>query len=131
MDKYMWDETKGMYFDYNTAKQTVTKYESATTFWAMWAGVSTPRQAAAMVVKALPKFELFGGLVSGTEDSRGAVGLKRPNRQWDYPFGWAPHQILAWVGFQRYGYHEEAQRLAYKWCYMVGKAFVDVNLSSL
>lgn len=127
MDKYMWDDTAGMYFDYNTAKKTTTGYESATTFWAMWAGVPTPRQAGAMVIKALPKLEELGGLSAGTESSRGEVGLHRPNRQWDYPFGWAPQQILAWVGFQRYGYDEEAQRLAYKWLFMVTKAFVDFN----
>lgn len=127
MDKNMWDEDAGMYFDYNTEKRQVTGYESATTFWAMWAGVATPRQAAAMVIKALPKFEERGGLASGTERSRGSVGLHRPNRQWDYPFGWAPQQILAWTGFERYGFTEEAQRLAYKWLYMVVKAFCDFN----
>ena len=127
MDKYMWDEEAGMYFDYNTAKEDVTGYESATTFWAMWAGVATPRQAAAMVIKALPKFEELGGLAAGTEQSRGDIGLHRPNRQWDYPFGWAPQQILAWTGFERYGFVEEAQRLSYKWLFMVTKAFNDFN----
>jgi len=80
-----------------------------------------------MVTKALPKFEVFGGLVSGTEESRGVVGLSRPNRQWDYPYGWAPQQILAWTGLIRYGYQEEAERLAYKWLFMVTKAFFDFN----
>lgn len=127
MDKYMWNEEKGLYFDYDTLNKKQTGYESATTFWPMWSGVAAPRQAAALVEKALPKFEVFGGLVSGTEESRGPVGLERPNRQWDYPFGWAPQQILAWVGFQRYGYDDVAERLAYKWLYMVTKAFVDFN----
>ena len=127
MNNLMWDDEKGMYFDYNTVKKQQTGYESATTFWAMWAGVVTPRQATAMVEKALPRFEVHGGLVSGTEESRGHVGLDRPNRQWDYPFGWAPQQILAWTGLLRYGFEEEAQRLAYRWIYMCTKAFVDFN----
>ena len=127
IDKYLWNESKGMYFDYDTIKKEQTSYESATTFWAMWAGLSTPRQAASLVINALPKFEVFGGLVSGTEESRGITGLTRPNRQWDYPYGWAPQQMLAWTGFLRYGYQEEAERLAYKWLYMVTKAFVDFN----
>lgn len=127
MDKYMWNEAKGMFFDYDTVKKEQTSYESATTFWTMWAGVASPRQAAALVLNALPKFEAYGGLVSGTEESRGEVGLHRPNRQWDYPFGWAPQQILAWGGFLNYGYVDEAQRLAYKWLHMVTKAFVDFN----
>jgi len=127
VDKYLWDEEAGMYFDYNTVKKERTGYESATTFWPMWSGLATPRQANVLVQRALPKFEVFGGLVSGTEKSRGAVSLSRPNRQWDFPFGWAPQQILAWVGMQRYGYDAEAQRLAYRWLYMVTKAFVDFN----
>ena len=127
IDKYLWNEKKGMYFDYDTVKKQQTSYESATTFWAMWAGAATPRQAAALVIHALPKFEVFGGLVSGTEESRGVTGLSHPNRQWDYPYGWAPQQILAWTGFLRYGYNEEAERLAYKWLFMVTKAFFDFN----
>ncbi|CAI6342151.1 unnamed protein product [Periconia digitata] len=127
VDKYLWDEEAGMYFDYNTVKKERTGYESATTFWPMWSGLATPRQASLLIEKALPKFEAFGGLVSGTEKSRGRVGLDRPNRQWDYPFGWAPQQILAWIGFQRYGFDGEAQRIAYRWLSMVTKAFVDFN----
>ena len=129
MDKYMWDDARGMYFDYDSVNKKRTTYESATTFWAMWAGVATPRQAASLVLNALPKFECFGGLVSGTEESRGQIGLDRPNRQWDYPFGWAPQQMLAWGGLIKYGYVDEAQRLAYKWLYMVikGKGFPTLH----
>jgi alpha,alpha-trehalase len=53
--------------------------------------------------------------------------LDRPNRQWDYSYGWAPQQTLAWTGLQRYIFNEEAERLAYKWLFMMTKAFVDFN----
>jgi len=36
--------------------------------------------------RSLKKFEVLGGLVSGTEESRGKISLDRPNRQWDYPY---------------------------------------------
>ena len=127
IDKYLWNEEAGMYFDYDTEKRKQTDYECATTFWPMWAGLCTPRQASVLVSEALPKLEAFGGLLSGTEKSRGKISITRPNRQWDYPFGWAPQQMLCWVGLQRYGFEEEAQRLCYKWLYMVIKAFVDFN----
>ncbi|ROT34622.1 trehalase [Sodiomyces alkalinus F11] len=127
MDRYLWNEAEGMYFDYDTVKKEQCVYESCTTFWALWAGVASPKQAAAMVQKALPKFETLGGLVSGTEESRGEISLERPNRQWDYPYGWAPQQILAWTGLVRYSFVEDAERLAYKWLFMVTKAFVDFN----
>ena len=127
MDKLLWNEEKGMFFDYDTVKQERKDYETATAFWAMWAGLATPAQAAQLVQKALPRFEVYGGLVSGTEESRGPISLTRPNRQWDYPYGWAPQQMLAWSGLIRYGYQEEAERLAYKWLFMITKAFVDFN----
>jgi alpha,alpha-trehalase len=41
--------------------------------------------------------------------------------------GWAPQQILAWVGLERYGYHDDAKRLAYRWLFMITKAFVDYH----
>ncbi|KAH8685804.1 neutral trehalase [Tricladium varicosporioides] len=127
MDRYLWNEEKGMFFDYDTVKKEQCTYETCTTFWAMWSGVATPVQAARLVTTGLPKFEAWGGLLSGTEESRGEVGLARPNRQWDYPYGWAPQQMLAWTALDRYGYHEEKERLVYKWLFMMTKAFVDYN----
>jgi len=127
MNKYLWNEEKGMYFDYNTATKEQAVYESCTTFWALWAGAASAEQAIKLVNTALPKFEVAGGLVSGTESSRGKISLDRPNRQWDYPYGWAPQQMLAWTGLQRYHYQEEAERLSYKWLFMMTKAFVDYN----
>ncbi|PMD25395.1 glycoside hydrolase family 37 protein [Hyaloscypha hepaticicola] len=127
IDKYLWNEKKGMYFDYDTVKKQQCTYESCTTFWALWSGVASPAQAARLVAVGLPMFEVAGGLVSGTEKSRGVIGLDRPNRQWDYPYGWAPQQMLAWTGLVRYGYSEDAERLAYKWLAMMTKAFVDYN----
>ncbi|KAG4419197.1 hypothetical protein IFR04_007698 [Cadophora malorum] len=127
IDKYLWNEEKGMFFDYDTVKKEQCTYESATTLWSLWSGVASPAQAARLVNGALPLFEEAGGLASGTEKSRGVIGLDRPNRQWDYPYGWAPQQMLAWGGLIRYGYEEDAQRLAYKWLLMMTTAFVDYN----
>lgn len=127
MNKLLWDEEKGMYFDYNIKSRKRTTFESATTFWPLWAGLATQDQADKMVKNALPLFELFGGLVSTTERSRGVVSKSRPQRQWDYPYGWAPHQILAWIGLEKYGYPGEVARLAYRWLYIITKVFVDYN----
>jgi alpha,alpha-trehalase len=83
----------------------------------MWAGCASDEQAEKLTENSLSKFEVTGGLVSGTESSRGQISLDRPNRQWDFPFGWAPHQIMAWHGFVNYGKMEIARRLAYRWLY--------------
>jgi len=127
IDKYLWNESKGLYFDYDTATEKQSLYESVTALWALWAGCASEEQAWKLVSQALKKFEVLGGLVSGTEESRGKISLDRPNRQWDYPYAWPPHQIMAWVGLERYGYLDEAQRLAYRFLYMMTTAFVDFN----
>lgn len=125
--KYMWDETTGFFFDYNTHIKKRNSYESATALWALWAGLATEDQAKALVEKAVPRLEMLGGIVACTERSRGPLSIKRPSRQWDYPYGWAPHQIMAWHGLSRYGFSNTATRLAYRWLYIMTKAFVDYN----
>ncbi|ESK95365.1 neutral trehalase [Moniliophthora roreri MCA 2997] len=127
IDKYLWNESKGLYFDYDTVKEQQILYESVTALWALWAGCADEEQAWKLVTQSLKKFEVLGGLVSGTEESRGKISLDRPNRQWDYPYAWPPHQIMAWVGLERYGYLDDAQRLAYRFLYMMTTAFVDFN----
>ncbi|KAJ7285295.1 alpha,alpha-trehalase-neutral trehalase [Mycena rebaudengoi] len=127
IDRYLWNESKNLYFDYDTEKESQILYESVTAFWALWAGCASEEQAWQLVTNSLKKFEVLGGVVSGTEESRGKISLDRPNRQWDYPYAWPPHQIMIWVGLERYGYLEEAQRLAYRFLYMMTTAFVDFN----
>ena len=34
--------------------------------------------------------------------------------QWDFPYGWAPTQLLAIEGLRRYGFHADADRLSEK-----------------
>ena len=85
INKYLWNEAEGMYFDYDTVRKCRIDYESATVFWAMWAGLASPHQASRLVEKALPKFEELGGLACGTKRSRGPLGIDTPTRQWDWP----------------------------------------------
>ncbi|KAF9191236.1 alpha,alpha-trehalase nth1 [Haplosporangium sp. Z 767] len=127
INKYCWNEERGMYFDYDTRLKTMGTYESVTTFYTMWAGCADREKAEKMMSCALPLFEMTGGLVSGTEKSRGIISLSRPNRQWDFPFGWAPHQIISWIGFEKYGFTEDAKRCCYRWLYTITKSFVDFN----
>lgn len=127
MDQYCWDESAGLYFDYNTATATRTTFESVTTLWPLWAGLASPHQASCLVPSALTKFEQVGGLSSTSHVSRGPISATQPQKQWDYPYGWAPHQILAWDGLRRYGYYEECERVCYKWLHMMTRTFTDYN----
>ncbi|KAJ3181647.1 alpha,alpha-trehalase nth1 [Gaertneriomyces sp. JEL0708] len=127
IDKYLWNEERGMFFDYDCHDREMSVYETVTCLWALWAGCCSKEQAERMVPAALKEFEVFGGLVSGTESSRGVISIDRPNRQWDFPYGWAPHQILAWPGMVDYGFENDARRVCYRWLYTITKAFVDFN----
>ncbi|KAJ3118711.1 alpha,alpha-trehalase nth1 [Nowakowskiella sp. JEL0407] len=71
VNKYLWNPQARMYFDYNVETETQSVYESVTTFFALWSGVASEEQASVMVPRALSLFEVQGGLVCGTEESRG------------------------------------------------------------
>ncbi|RKP32879.1 trehalase-domain-containing protein [Metschnikowia bicuspidata] len=125
--KYLWSEKDLIFYDYHVKEKKQHKYESATCFWPLYSGAATMEQADKLVKVSLPKFEEYGGLVSGTLRLRGEIGIHRPSKQWDYPYGWAPQQILAWIGLANYNYNGAARRLVYRWLHMMTRAFVDYN----
>jgi alpha,alpha-trehalase len=100
--KYLWDEEQGLFFDYDFDSARRSTYRYATTFYPLWAGVATDAQADA-VVNNLNVFERAGGIATSVEETQG---------QWDYPFGWAPIQLLAVEGMRRYGHNVEADRIS-------------------
>jgi alpha,alpha-trehalase len=102
IDRYLWDADQGLYLDYNFTTGKRSSYHYIATFYPLWAGVASPRQAAA-VHDHLALFERLGGLA--TSDYASGV-------QWDLPFGWAPTNWLSVAGLDRYGYHEDAARIA-------------------
>ena len=102
MQKYLWDGQQGLFFDYNFENGERSTYRYATTFYPLWAGLASDAQATA-VVKNLRLFERAGGIAMSEHESQG---------QWDYPFGWAPIQLLAVEGMRRYGHNAEADRVS-------------------
>ncbi|MFX0199144.1 MAG: trehalase family glycosidase [Candidatus Hodarchaeota archaeon] len=133
--KYLWDEQYGMFFDYDLANKRRYAYVSATTFYPLWAchkdnpmtRLVTQGEAERLAQSALPLLEMAGGVAASAESSRGPVSDLRPARQWDYPNGWAPHQMLIWRGLLNYGFDEIVQRLIYRWLYTITRNAVDYN----
>ena len=117
INRLMWDSEDGLYYDYNFAEKRVKRYPFTTTFYPLWAGIAD-REQAARVVANLHLFERAGGLLTSTNVS---------GSQWDAPFGWAPLQLIAVDGLRRYGYGEEADRIASNFLSMVLKEFIDHN----
>ena len=102
IDQFLWDEAAGLYYDYNFSTGHRRPYNFLTTFFPLWAGIASPEQAR-RVVEHLPLFEAPGGLRTSTHVT---------GNQWDAPFGWAPLHLIAVWGLHRYGYREDANRLA-------------------
>jgi alpha,alpha-trehalase len=110
---YLWDAKRGLYFDYDFEKQLQSSYEYVTTFLPMWTGIATPEQARA-IMKNLAVFEKPGGLVMSPFES---------GAQWDYPYAWAPNQLLADEGIRRYGFKDDADRVSYEFLSTVAENF--------
>ncbi|MEX2191090.1 MAG: trehalase family glycosidase [Bacteroidota bacterium] len=127
MNRFLWDPSQAMFFDFNVKGGHRSNYISATTLYPLWSGSASKEQARALVERAIPLMEAPGGIVSSTEGSRGPLSADHPARQWDFPNGWAPHQMLAWAGLQNYGYEEIARRLAYRWLFTITMNAVHYN----
>ncbi len=117
VNRLMWDEKDGLYYDYNFAKRTVRRYPFATAYYPLWVGIADRRQAARLVAN-LKLFERPGGLQTSTNAS---------GNQWDSPFGWAPLQMIAVEGLRRYGYAEEADRITTNFLTTILKEFNQHN----
>jgi alpha,alpha-trehalase len=104
IDKYLWDQSAGLYFDYDFTTGMRSTYRFITTFYPLWAGSASPAQSAAVEAQ-LNRFEQPGGLTISDVDS----GV-----QWDAPFGWAPTTWLAVAGLDKTGFHTDAARIAMK-----------------
>jgi alpha,alpha-trehalase len=113
IEKYLWDAQRGMYLDYDLDKQQRSTYEYVTTFYPMWVGIATPDQARA-IMQHISLFEQPGGLIMSPYETGG---------QWDYPYAWAPNQLLADEGIRRYGFNEDADRVSYEFLSTVAENF--------
>ncbi len=133
--QYLWDEKSGMFFDYNFKDRAKNNYISATTFYPLWAinpddkdtEILDHEQVRKLVDVALEHLEEAGGIAATSKESAFKAGQDKVERQWDYPYGWAPHQMIAWRGLINYGFKEEANRLIYKWLYTIVKNAADYN----
>jgi alpha,alpha-trehalase len=113
IQKYLWDSERGLYFDYDFENGKRSTYEYVTTFFPMWAGIPAPEQARA-VMQHLPTYEKPGGLVMSPNETGG---------QWDFPYAWAPDQLVADEGIRRYGFTAEADRVSYEFLSTVAENF--------
>jgi alpha,alpha-trehalase len=102
INKYLWNEKAGMFYDYDFVNRRLSSYNYISTFYPLWAGLATPEQAAALKLH-LPLMERTGGIAMSDLDS---------GTQWDLPFGWAPTTWITIKGLAQYHDETDAARIA-------------------
>lgn len=112
----------GLFHDYDTAQSAITPYVSVACLYPLYFGMASDEEARMAV----------SGALSVLETDYGTVTCERldsiPGQfQWGYPNGWPPMQIIAVGGLLRYGYIDEAVRIAEKFLSLVEDAFVKTG----
>jgi alpha,alpha-trehalase len=113
INRYLWDAQRGLFMDFNFKTHAKSTYDYVTTYYPLWAGLATSEQAKELAAN-LKIFEQPGGLDMSPYDTGG---------QWDYPYGWAPTQLLAIEGLRRYGFDADANRVSFKFLSTVAENF--------
>jgi alpha,alpha-trehalase len=107
INTYLWDETKGFYFDWHETSAERTDVWSLAGVYPLYCGLASLAQAARVAAVIEEKFLKPGGVVTSLHDS---------GQQWDWPNGWAPLQWVTIVGLRRYGFETLADSIKYRWC---------------
>jgi alpha,alpha-trehalase len=102
--RFMWNDKTKLFHNFNHRENRVADFVYLTCAYPLWAGIATPDQARSFR-DHLPLFETPFGL-RGTDQQTGC--------QWDAPFMWAPLVYFTVAGLNRYGYKEDARRIAKK-----------------
>jgi alpha,alpha-trehalase len=125
--KYMWNEEKGFFFDYDFSHELQSEFYSLAGFVPLWAKLATYDEAKRAREK-LPLFETQYGLTITAEQShlkdakfdhipeafRISIEELMEPKQWDYPHIWPPVEYLAVIGLLRYGFIDDATRIMKK-----------------
>lgn len=127
MNELMWDKKDAMFYDFNIVKESKRRFVAATNLYPLWAQLATKEQAQQLKDVLFTDLIAKGGVLASSKSSSEKFATNPVERQWDYPNGWAPHQMLIWKGLLNYGFEKEAQELAYRWLWMITKNAVDYN----
>jgi alpha,alpha-trehalase len=127
MNKYLWNDDAKIYYDYNFVTKTQKHFDSPIGLLPLWAKMVPKEQALQMVKTNLAKMTYLGGVAGCTKESLNRYSNGGPARQWDYPYGWAPHQMMLWKGLLNYDLKKEAYNIMFRWLWMITKNAVNYN----
>ena len=117
INSWLWDEgetdehknwiREPGYHDFNINRELCEKYRIpqfraynfATSFYPMWVGIASRKQADEIVTRLLPRLQTEWGVMASS---------RRTGSQWDKPFLWAPLVVVTVEALENYNYYDEA-----------------------
>ena len=127
INQLCWNPNQSMYYDYDIVNKNVADVESAAAFFTLWAGIPSMDQATRMVSK-LSLLEYDYGIVACRPfEEENKRDKSNQVYQWNFPNAWPPLQWAMMAGLVRYGFVEDAKRLAGKYINCVNRNFIETG----
>lgn len=114
IERWLWDEQRGAWFDYDWTLQRRRRGLNAATATPLFLQLGDQTRAARVAALLRQRLLAPGGL-STTEVATG--------QQWDQPNGWAPLQWMAVEGLDYYGQQELAATIRDRWLRTVAATY--------
>jgi len=108
MTHWLWNSERRLFLDYDFVNGVSSSIAALAGFVPLFTGVATPEQAAHQR-DGLPLFEREFG-IAVTEEYDSAIA-----HQWAFPKCWPPLVYMTVEGLRRYGFHDDAARIARKY----------------
>jgi alpha,alpha-trehalase len=124
MDLYMWDEILGQYCDYDFETGERNSYLFASGFWPLWLNVlemenPADREKAERIIRRhLEGLETPHGLLTSDMET---------GCQWDKPYQWPPLMLSAVEAMERFGYLDDALRVAENYLNCLNTIFAETG----
>jgi len=114
IDRYLWDEPRGAYLDWQLRQRIRLRQLSAVTLYPLFVSAASKAQAQRVATVVTADLLRAGGIVTT---------LLQTGQQWDAPNGWAPLQWIAVAGLRRYQQTRLAESTACRWMVNVGRVY--------
>lgn len=116
--QYCWDGKRSFFFDYDVKKGKCSESFSLAATFPLFFEICDETQAKCVKDILERKFLKEGGLVTT---------LCHSKQQWDFPNGWAPLQLIAYMGLKNYGFDDLAKEIAIRFVGMCRKIFAKTQ----
>lgn len=115
IDRYLWNEESGAFFDFDWRKGEQRSNLTAATVTPLFVEMASAEQAQRVADTVRERLLAPGGLAT-TE-------IAGSGEQWDRPNGWAPLQWMGIRGLQHYGHEALALQIEERWLSIVAHLF--------